>query len=81
MEENETPLPRTARPYIGVTMPYPSRLAIPRSLFDADLEEVAAWAVTICLTFGSSVHTAYFVAAEFTRGVAELRHARALEQP
>lgn len=41
--------------------------------FGGDLVRVAEWAVDTCLAAGSSVHTAYLVAGELTRGIAESR--------
>lgn len=38
--------------------------------FGGRLQEVAEWCVSTCLAGGSSVHTAYLVAGEFTKGLA-----------
>lgn len=51
----------------------PAKLTVPRSLIGAPLEDVACWVVSICLTFGCSVPTAYRVAAEFVAGVERMR--------
>jgi hypothetical protein len=37
--------------------------------FGRDLVKIAEWLVSTCLAAGSSVHTAYLVAGEFTAGL------------
>lgn len=48
-----------------------ARAATVQARFGRDLQAIAEWCVSTCIAGGSSVHTAYLVAGEFTKGLAQ----------